>query len=161
MNFTFIALDNTDRLCLIDKEDELKCSTFKWAITKGYVFARNSKTRRMVTLHSFILGKQDGMYIDHKNRNPLDNRKINLRVCDNSQNCHNRWKPKKSGLSSKYKGVDFHKNSKKFHASICINRNKIHLGYFIEEKDAALAYNKAAIKFLGEFTVINNIDSNG
>ena len=65
--------------------------------------------------------------------------------------------PNKNG-QSKYKGVCFYKPSNKYRARIMINGVTKYLGYFRNEKDAAIAYNKAAIDFFGEHAFINNLE---
>jgi outer membrane protein assembly factor BamD (BamD/ComL family) len=63
------------------------------------------------------------------------------------------------GSSSKYKGVAWHKRHKKWNAQIQINGKQKHLGYFTSEEEAALAYNKEAIKLFGEHALINEIET--
>ena len=94
-----------------------------------------------------------GMQIDHINGNGLDNRKVNLRLCNSSQNQRNARK-RKSG-TSRFKGVDWHKESKKWRARICVNRKRIHIGRYKSEFEAAQAYDKKAIELFGEFASLN------
>jgi len=56
---------------------------------------------------------------------------------------------------SKYKGVHWHKLHKKWAARITFERKQIHLGYFLSEIEAAKAYDRAAIKYHGEFAYLN------
>lgn len=81
---------------------------------------------------------------------------FNLRLADHVQNCHNRGKCK-SKTSSKYKGVYWSKQRQKWKARIYVNKKQIWLGYFKKENDAALAYNKAALKYLGNFAFLNDV----
>lgn len=76
------------------------------------------------------------LVIDHRNDNKLDNRLENLQVVTTRHNSH-----KTQGrYSSKYKGVHWHKHTKKWCCSIMINSNPTHLGYFNCELAAHLAY---------------------
>ncbi|MFA5291973.1 MAG: HNH endonuclease signature motif containing protein [Phycisphaerae bacterium] len=56
----------------------------------GRVNVRNRKTRKITSLARVILNPPKGQVVDHKNRNPLDNRKCNLRIVTNRQNMLNR-----------------------------------------------------------------------
>ncbi len=92
-------------------------------------------------------------FIDHKDRNPENNRIENLRPATKSQNSKNCTSVKNS--SSIYLGVSFHKQHSKWQAKIYVNGRQVYLGIYINEKDAALAYNEAAIKYNGEFASLN------
>ena len=76
----------------IDVEDEPKVLTFldQWSLsTAGYVHRWNGATTTF--LHHTIFGQPpEGFEVDHKNRNPLDNRKDNLRLITHRQNIANR-----------------------------------------------------------------------
>ena len=92
-----------------------------------------------------------GYMIDHINGDLLDARKSNLRVCTSQQNAFNR-KPN-SNKKSKFKGVSLKKGGvkKPWYGRITVNGKKIDLGYYATEKEAALAYDKAALEYFGEF----------
>ena len=45
---------------------------------------------KCILLHSMIMGVEKNTIIDHKNHNPLDNRKKNLRIVEPSNNSANR-----------------------------------------------------------------------
>lgn len=112
-------------------------------------------------------------FIDHIDRNTLNNRIENLRPTTKSQNSKN----KKSGYnsSSKYLGVHLYKpysiqtladgTVKRYEyppqwiARIKSDGKSITLGYFSikDEDEAALAYNKAAVKYHKEFANLNII----
>ena len=94
--------------------------------------------------------------IDHINNVKDDNRIVNLREATGFQNQANQ-KPQ-VGKTSKYKGVCWSKQCCKWRAYIKVNYKTIHLGYYHNEEDAALAYNKAALEIFGEFAKINIIE---
>ena len=73
---------------LLDAEDVPRVSALKWAIssTNGYVVCAS----RGLLLHRFIMNAPPGVQVDHINRDKLDNRKANLRLCTPSQNQFNR-----------------------------------------------------------------------
>lgn len=80
-----------------------------------------------------------------------------VRIATPSQNGANSKKWNKT-TSSEYKGVYWNTGCKKWLAKIGVNRTRIHLGVFEDEKEAAIAYNNAAIKYFGEFAKLNTID---
>ena len=80
---------------LIDIEDIEKVSQYKWCLdNKGYV-TTNKINDKKVLLHRFIMNiwknefDWDSNVIDHINRNPLDNRKENLRIVSQRENNNN------------------------------------------------------------------------
>ena len=95
--------------------------------------------------------------VDHINHNKTDNHVWNLRWCTHSDN--NRNVTKQQNTSSMYLGVSWHKLKNKW---ICRVRDKDgklkHLGYFLNEKDAGLAYNKYVSANFPEFCKLNQID---
>jgi len=93
--------------------------------------------------------------IDHINNLRDDNRLVNLREATNAENTKN-LKARKGG-TSKYKGVSWFKRHCKWLARIGVNHKRIFLGYYDNEEEAALAYNKAALEYFGEYAKINDI----
>jgi hypothetical protein len=93
--------------------------------------------------------------IDHINGDRSDNRISNLRMATNAQNqCNTKISSRnKSG----YRGVFWVKVRKKWLAKIGLNKKKIHLGYFNNKEEAALAYNKKALELFGEFAYLNKV----
>ena len=143
---------------IVDAEDYEELNKYKWYYCIGYaarVECKNGK-RKPIYMHRIILGlgfgdKHQG---DHINHNKLDNRKINLRTVTHQQNAMNGL-PHKDG-TSKHKGVGWHKGIRRWTARISVNRGQKHLGCFIDEDDAARAYNKAAEELFGEYAGLNN-----
>jgi hypothetical protein len=100
-----------------------------------------------------------GIRIDHKFGNKLDCRKENLRPATQTQNLGNSiWN--KTGKTSKFRGVSWHKFTQKWRASLRTShpRNTLHLGVFVDETEAARAYNTAAIEHFGaDFARLNAV----
>lgn len=153
-----IKVGNTESL--VDEDDYMKFNHIVWSKAlnnrNGYIYARDHKTGKY--LHREIMGVTDPKKdIDHINMNTLDNRKSNLRFATPGQNAINR--PKQKNNTSGYKGVFVRKEYKhiKYRAAIRVNQKLIHIGQFNTVEEAALAYNKVAIKYFGEFAYLNTI----
>jgi hypothetical protein len=115
---------------------------------KGYL--RSSVGGKSYRVHRLVFLYHHGympIQVDHIDGNRMNNRIENLREATSSQNNQNR----KSTSSSGVKGVVWHKQSKKWVASICVNRKSVHLGSFISIEEAALVANKARQSAHGEF----------
>jgi len=150
---------------LVDDADYDWLNQWKWHAHKhhsGNFYAARMSPRKKDNGHNVsmareILGlkQRDSRQADHINHNTLDNRRDNLRICTHQQNLRNQKSP--SNTSSQYKGVRWHKTSKKWQAQIKINGKSKYLGSSDSEKEAALMYNKAAKKYFGEFAYLNVI----
>lgn len=141
---------------MIDTEDYDKIKEYRFHkanVSKHSEYFR-VKTNDNQYLHRLIVGKpQKGLYIDHINRNTLDNRKCNLRFVTPSQNGMNRTRYKNK--TSKYKGVHWDKSRKKWKVEIKLNQVCRHIGRFDNEIDAVMAYNEKAKELFGEYAVLN------
>jgi hypothetical protein len=91
-------------------------------------------------------------YSDHIDRNRLNNLKENLRPCDIQQSSRNR---KYGFAASRYKGVHRHASQQKWTARIRAEEERIYIGIFKTEIEAAKAYDLAAVKYFGEFAALN------
>jgi hypothetical protein len=100
-------------------------------------------------LHRVIMDCPDDMVIDHKDHNPLNNSRSNLRICTKHQNEMNQSKPKNN--TSGVIGVGWYKASEKWMAQIRLNNKRIHLGLFDDLEEASKARKDAEIKYFGEF----------
>lgn len=126
----------------------------------GYV--RIAFHRKNYSIHRLIYQISNGIEIlsgnvevDHIDTNKLNNHHDNLRVSSRSNNMMN-IKYSKVNKSSKYKGVTYCKNKKSpWRSRIRINNKLIHLGYFLTEIEAAIAYDIKAVELFGEFANIN------
>lgn len=150
----------TNKKALVDDEDYPLLSRYKWHFDhKEYV--KSSIFNTTVKLHRMIMAAPKSLQVDHINGDKLDNRKCNLRLCDNASNQANKKKrPLMKGkpTSSRFKGVHYRKDRKEWSARIGHKNKRIDLGSYKNEEDAAIAYNKAALKYHGEFASLNKID---
>jgi hypothetical protein len=120
-----------------------------WRTRKGKYTWYAETGHRGVKMHNLIMSPPPGIQVDHINRNGLDNRRANLRLATHQEQMRNRKKFANS--SSRYKGVTWHKGSKKWQANIRVDGKLIYLGKYVHEQDAALAYDAAAKHYFGEF----------
>jgi hypothetical protein len=97
------------------------------------------------------MGEPEGLLVDHKNHDTLDNRRCNLRICTRSQNQANALKRP----NSRFKGLK--RAGKKWKAEIQCDKRTYSLGTFDNEIQAALAYNKKAMELFGEFACLNKV----
>lgn len=132
-----IYFNNSPKYTLIDATDWKKLKTYVWSLDnsgKGNGYARNTTLGKRI--HNLLL--PNAQYVDHINRDSLDNRKCNLRQASLRENIINRGKH--SNNTSGYKGVSYDKESSKFKASIGVNGKRKNLGRFDTAKDGAKAY---------------------
>lgn len=149
---------------IVDDEDYEMLNQYKWyydvnkngtqrVLRTGYAGGKYTK----YSMPRIIMNAPSSMVVDHVNRNQLDNRKTNLRVCTQRQNCMNAKQP--SGKYTCYKGLKYYDKNpyRPWIARIRVN-NKTYSGKFRStEEVAALDYNVLAKKYHGEYAVYNNI----
>jgi hypothetical protein len=140
---------------LIDLESLKIVQQYKWKSKKNPV-GQTYFSYSNLYLHRLIMNCPKGMVVDHINGDTLDNRKSNLRICSKLENQYNQ-KKHKGNRHSKYKGVTFRKElkTKPWEAFIYNNYKSTRIGYFKTEREAAEAYNKAALEVYGSFAKLN------
>lgn len=146
-----------------DEQDQDLINGHNWVIHKAdrtfYVRAtlwdKELKKSKYAYMHRLIINAMKGQQVDHKDRNGLNNKRNNLRLCNNSQNNAN--KPAKTTNKTGYRGVHFNKIRKRYMAYLFINGKRIFGGYFKKVEDAAIKYNELSLKYHGEFAWLNKI----
>lgn len=113
------------KVAIVDDEDYEKLIKLKWHYdSNGY--ARHSSwipglnTSTSIMMHHFVLGISPGRkrVVDHINGDPLDNRRVNLRIVTQQQNIFNK-SPSRKG-TSKFKGVYWYKARSKWCSKIML-----------------------------------------
>lgn len=148
------------RVALVDDEDYEDLIRHKWCTTsRNYVLRRTKKAENMggvcIYIHRYIMRCLDSpMEVDHRDGNPLNNQKHNLRICTHPQNgCNLRLsRINRTG----FKGVTLTPEGN-YSSRIKVRGEMITIGRFPTAELAALAYNAASLKYHGEFGTLNVI----
>lgn len=139
------------RALWVDDIDIPAYMSMSWYLdARGYlVHQRRNKdgTFSTIKFHRFILAPPPDMVVDHKNRDKLDNRRCNLRIVRQGQNCMN--SPTRKDNNTGYKGVK--KSWNRFIARIRFNGVRYFLGSYATPEEAHAAYCEASKKYHGEF----------
>lgn len=151
------------KVALVDDTDYDRISIFNWYAREckrnGMWYAvrdeRRAGSRRLVYMHRYILGLTGQIEVDHKDRDGLNNRRANMRVCTRTPNVQNRGRFKNK-RQSRYKGV-YRNKFGIWWARITVNKKRIRLGTFDMEIEAAKSYNDAAREHFGDFAYQNSI----
>lgn len=142
---------------IVDDEDYDYLVQWKWQLTSGGYAARKGDKSKgeksMVLMHRIIAQTPEDLVCDHINGNRLDNQRRNLRNCtqqQNAKNLHGAWG------KVEYKGVTKLLRTRRWRAGICVDGERINLGWFKTPEDAATAYNTVASIVFGEFAALNS-----
>lgn len=141
---------NTNNEFYFDLEDYDKIKNYCWfehIDDKDYhsICSRDPDSDKIIKLHHVL-----GLFMpDHINRNPLDNRKENLRQATVSENAMNRSKYKNN--TSNVSGVCWRKDTLKWRSYIQVGNETYNLGSFVNKDNAIIARLSAEVKYFGEF----------
>ena len=152
------------KFALVDDEDFGRINQHKWyarpskrRFYASRTYYNSTRRQKQFHMHREVLSfyqNIDSRQIDHKNHNGLDNRKCNLRaIKESGKNQRNMIKI--APHSSIYKGVCKTGRSVKWYAQITYRLKNYRIGFFVNEVDAAKAYDKKALELFGEFACLN------
>jgi len=136
----------------VDAADYEWLSQYRWDLYSGGYAARCEKGKR-IFMHRDIMQPPKGMVVDHADSNKANNCRFNLRVCTPAQNQRNR--AKRFGAASRFKGVGYSKDLGKYYARLRHNGQRLWLGLFDDEVEAARAYDHKAVECCGLFARVN------
>lgn len=152
--------------CLVDDEDYSYLSKHNWFLSKdkktfyaaAWLKDENGNFVK-IKMHQMIMGDYDRklFIIDHISRDPLDNRRFNLRFVTWAQNARNRGPLTDPKKSCKYKGVRVEKKYGYISIQITHNGIKYNESGFKSVEDAAKRWNELARQYHGEFAYQNII----
>lgn len=138
---------------VVDDEDEPLALSLAWYARRGdqdnTTYVQAAVEGQTVCLHREILGAPDDMLVDHVNRDGLDNRRENLRLCSHSENQYNAKRRKDN--TSGYKNVRYDKINRKWVARLQVAGKPVHLGCFRTAEEANAAAIVGRLKYHGAF----------
>ncbi len=123
-----------------------------YAARRGRVSLGENR-RKILLMHRLIINAKPEEFVDHINRNPLDNQRENLRIVTQRQNALNSSSSKRTRIGSS-KGVCYVPELNKTNPWLAYyskDRRRKYLGYFPTEEAARIVFEKAAREEYGEF----------
>lgn len=157
-----ISLAGSEDFALVDDQDFEWLSHWEWRVLRckaDLKYARRYEhvegKRKAILMHRQILGLTERHRLtDHQDHNGLNNQRYNIREATSEQNNYNL--PRHRNSLSRFKGVSWAKQNKKWQAQISSrSTGHICIGHFDKEEDAAKAYDAAAMEYHGEFACLN------
>lgn len=148
-------------IAIIDSEDFHIVSGYRWHVSKykNVQYALSAKWNKgnpsTILMHRLVMNlkRYDGLMIDHINMNGLDNRKINLRFTDFSLNAHH-CKLLSSNTTG-FRGIAWNNIRCAWQATIRVYGKRYFLGYYSSKRNAALAYDAAALRYKKDHATLN------
>jgi hypothetical protein len=139
------------KFALVDDGDYSRLIQYKWHYNNGY--AKTWYKGRRIRMHRMIMNAPDGVNVDHRGGNKLNNQKSNLRLCNTTQNNRNGILRKDN--STGYQGVTVEPSTGHFRPNIYKGGMALSFGQFENKHHAALARDLWALDMYGEFASTN------
>ena len=150
-------------VAIVDDEDFEWLSQWKWSASKqgrdrwrAMRVLWNGGNQKAILMHRLLLGATAEQTVDHINGNPLDNRRANLRLCSQRKQCLNR-RGNLQRKTSRFKGVGWQSGISRWR----VDFRERFVGTFLDEVEAARAYDAAAFAFDPEYAWLNFPEERG
>lgn len=158
-----MEIEVSGHIAHIDPEDyKVFAAHAPWSICKStssdhIKYLAKKVDGKRVFLHRLLLSPSRGQVVDHVSGDGLDNRRCNLRLCEQMRNLQNRKiaRHNKSGFKGVYLDSRRDSSRKPWRAEISANRQRINLGAYATPEDAAKVYDLAAVIYHREFARTN------
>lgn len=158
MTKAFQSITNSEMWIYVSDEVYPEVSKNVWSVEWGgstYYASRQTTIlgiRKHIKLHNQLMNPPKGMFVDHRDRNGINDTFENMRYASHRDNCRNRG-IRKDNISG-YRGVSWNEQMGKWQASI-YDRKMYYLGWYDDPVEAAIAYDVAAKERFGEFAYLN------
>lgn len=153
-----------DKVTLVDDVDFEWLSSWKWYAWRepksGLFYAHASSkiyqgnwSAKPLSMSRLLLQPSKRQLVDHRDRDTLNNQRLNLRLCDRSENNLNRLHPRKG----QFRGVFLVRRdlTKPFRAVFRFRGVQYQGGYHATEEEAARAYDDLVIRHCPKFGLLN------
>ncbi len=141
------------QFAIVDGTDFEWLKRHKWRLLGGegvVGYAYRYERGKKIFMHREIMQTPPGFVADHKDRNPLHNRRSNLRNCRPQENQHNRRRaPNQSGF------VGVYPYRQKWRAEIHSGGKVVYREVFDDPVQAAKARDRKAYELFGSFAYLN------
>lgn len=140
-------------VALVDDADFEWLNQYKWHVSPSdgkHLYAAARINGKYIRMHKVL---SPDVMVDHRDGNGLNNQRLNLRPATDAQNSRNT--KKRNGTTSRFKGVYWDKQHRKWRTQIAVLPKRFHIGLFHSEEEAAKAYDSAAMRLFGEFAKTN------
>lgn len=144
---------------IIDKDDYDIVKDYQWHIENsrknlqyGQSFTKGTLPTKTIRIHRLLM--PNSLQIDHINHNGLDNRKCNLRICNNQENnCNKNFlRNPKSG----YTGIRYNEKADSYYVRITVHKKEISLGHYKSLEEALEARRQGEMTYFGKFRYLDN-----
>lgn len=147
-------------VALVDERDYVRLAQFRWYLNPEGYAVRYDRQGRTVRMHREVCGCDfgDGLEVDHREGNRLDNTRAELRVCSHRLNQQNRRGANCNG-QSRYRGVSYCRQTGRWKATVMLDGIQHWLGRHdteIAAARAAKAFRVARMPFSVEISPANN-----